>query len=1183
MKILHLSSEYPPASVYGLGRFVHGLARAQAALGHEVHVLTNSCGGAEDDVVVDGVHLHRIAFPNPPRPPCGHSEVLQFNHGLVSRFLDRRERLADADVICTHDWLTVLAGREISLDARRPIVFTVHDEINGKRFGVVRGADRLTRNLEARGVVDACQVIANSQFTAESLRTYYAFDESKLSVVLGAVDPTLGVIDEDYADDLREALGDADELLVAYVGRLDPEKGVETLADSALSCHRDGVPARFVFAGSGQLREALEAKLEPLGPRARFLGYLAPRPLRQLYRAADLVVVPSLYEPLGLVAAEAMACGTPVVVADSGGLPELVDEDRGWTFAAGDDQALAEQIGALCANRSLSQPFAARSLAFAQEHLTWARAAEETAEVYARAVSEPRLPSTCEVGTKPLPPMTVIVDASADPLETLDSVQTVLEHTNYPGLALVVVAAEEVGEATRAALRAYPGWQAACGTLVVREPSGAPSLQAWAPADGLVCLMAAGVEIPPESSEWLASAAWVLQTRSRAQSVAPTLRGRGDATPGALSLRRQPQSRVLVCSAACLAAVPVHDVQGVRAEVDEGARAEADDVEGARAQVARGSGEHWQIPSVAVDEHAEGVGEPARLPATVVMVVYDNADLTRAALESLDRHTRTPCEWVLVDNGSGPAAQDVLRCWRARHTPARPVRVLRNATNRGYPAAANQGIEVARGEHVVLLNNDTEVRPGWLAALLAEAGERVGLVAAKILNFDGSIQSAGGIEHQPDGGFEIPCQGQDRLAPGANVGRALSNAGGPAMLLTRGLLDAVGGFDEAFSPGYFEDSDLSLRARAAGFTLRFAPRAEVYHHGKATSGAMAARGELDFGAVFGRNQRRFYERHAEQLAVDALERSRVDVLEPSRLRIALCYHRDPHTTAAYCEDALRAKHDVVTVGRDQDVDIDREVSVNELLGLCGGADLVLSIEGATYLPTHVEEADCATALWLIDNHLHARGERPWHLDAARGYDAVFVAQPDYQGAFAARQLETAWLPLACDPTRHQLDAAERDLDLVFVGHVRPWHARRRELLDALGQRFDLTVRSGVFGDAMARLHARARVAFNCSLNGDLNMRVYEALASGALLVTDHVENGLGDLFGHAEHLLLYRSQDEAAALIQRALNRPRWAREIADRGQRLVTTHHTYAHRMRQLVQAVAPSVYAKRSQGGVA
>ena len=95
LKSLHLLSEYPPAKVYGLGTFGHGLTRAQAAAGDEVHVVTNSHGGTEDDVVRDGVHLHRIAFPNPPCPSSGQGEVFQWNHGVVSRVLDRLDVLRD--------------------------------------------------------------------------------------------------------------------------------------------------------------------------------------------------------------------------------------------------------------------------------------------------------------------------------------------------------------------------------------------------------------------------------------------------------------------------------------------------------------------------------------------------------------------------------------------------------------------------------------------------------------------------------------------------------------------------------------------------------------------------------------------------------------------------------------------------------------------------------------------------------------------------------------------------------------------------------------------------------------------------------------------------------------------------------------------------------------------------------
>src|SRR5262249_61022491 len=130
-------AEHPPATVYGPGRCGHGLARAQVAQGDEVFVLTNSTGGAEDGVRLDGVRLHRIAFPNPPRPADGHGEVLQFNHGLVSRFLDRRSVFAQVDVVASHDWLTAIAAREIARELRSPLVVTFHDEVVGKHFGLL--------------------------------------------------------------------------------------------------------------------------------------------------------------------------------------------------------------------------------------------------------------------------------------------------------------------------------------------------------------------------------------------------------------------------------------------------------------------------------------------------------------------------------------------------------------------------------------------------------------------------------------------------------------------------------------------------------------------------------------------------------------------------------------------------------------------------------------------------------------------------------------------------------------------------------------------------------------------------------------------------------------------------------------------------------------------------------------
>ncbi|MCW8138147.1 MAG: glycosyltransferase [Planctomycetota bacterium] len=484
--------------------------------------------------------------------------------------------------------------------------------------------------------------------------------------------------------------------------------------------------------------------------------------------------------------------------------------------------------------------------------------------------------------------------------------------------------------------------------------------------------------------------------------------------------------------------------------------------------------------------------------------------------------------------------------------------------------AANQGLGPRAARDVVLLNNDTRVRPGWLEALLRARGEtpRAGVVCPKVLNLDGTVQAAGGVLHTSDGGFALPHAGEDRLAPPVCARREVHNAGGPCMLLTRELLERLGGLDEAYSPAYFEDTDLCLRAREAGFVLVYEPAAEVYHHGQATSKLVQREGRVDVWGGFEANRRRFHGRWNPRLAADEAARR-----EPPdrRLVVLLCYHSSVTTTAAFLERALRREHDVVTAGRGQDLDLGASATAADLVEAAGRlvgrrVDLLLVVEGETYLPRAVDDAPCATALWAIDTHLHAEA----HLTLGASFDHLLLAQPDYLPRFRARGLDPVWLPLACDPEAHSRAPAEapRDLDLVFVGHVRPFHARRRRVLDRLAARFRLTERQGVFGEDMARLFARAKVVVNCSLSGDLNMRVFEGLASGALVLTDRIDNGLPGFFADGEHLALYGERD-LEAVADRYLSDAARRVAVAARGQRLAARHHTYADRARELVRAV--------------
>src|SRR4051812_47129400 len=127
MRILHLSSEYPPQQVFGLGRYVQGLSRALAGAGHVVHVITNSVGGGEQDVRMDGVGVHRVDFPPPPKPPTDIAPVMAFNAFLLRRaYALGKPALGDPEVIVSHDWLTALAGSRLAAAWGIPHVWTVH-------------------------------------------------------------------------------------------------------------------------------------------------------------------------------------------------------------------------------------------------------------------------------------------------------------------------------------------------------------------------------------------------------------------------------------------------------------------------------------------------------------------------------------------------------------------------------------------------------------------------------------------------------------------------------------------------------------------------------------------------------------------------------------------------------------------------------------------------------------------------------------------------------------------------------------------------------------------------------------------------------------------------------------------------------------------------------------------------
>ncbi|CAN5488662.1 hypothetical protein BH18ACT1_BH18ACT1_00100 [soil metagenome] len=193
-------------------------------------------------------------------------------------------------------------------------------------------------------------------------------------------------------DAARRALGlDADTWVGLSVRRLVPRMGLETLLEAWAKAGEDGPPALLLIAGDGPSRPGLEARARALGlaDAVRFLGRVSDEALRQCYRAADVALVPTVaLEGFGLVVLEALACGTPVVATDAGGLPEaLAGLDASLIVPAEDPSALADRLRtARSGDEPLPSPERCRAYA---ERFSWARAAQRTVAVYSRAVRRP--------------------------------------------------------------------------------------------------------------------------------------------------------------------------------------------------------------------------------------------------------------------------------------------------------------------------------------------------------------------------------------------------------------------------------------------------------------------------------------------------------------------------------------------------------------------------------------------------------------------------------------------------------------------------------------------------------------------------------------------------------------------------------------------------------------------------
>lgn len=256
---------------------------------------------------------------------------------------------------------------------------------------------------------------------------------------------------------------------------------------------------------------------------------------------------------------------------------------------------------------------------------------------------------------------------------------------------------------------------------------------------------------------------------------------------------------------------------------------------------------------------------PIALPTTadaprisVVVPVCNHLDHSLQCLRALSQCTDAASwELIIVDDASSDASAMTLPAITG-------LRYHRNADNLGFIGACNAGARLARGEYLVLLNNDTAPQSGWLDAMLRtfQTHPRTGLVGARLVFPDGRLQEAGGILFSTGQAFQ-DGRFQDRDDPRFNYVRDVDYCSGAALMLPRALFDSLGGFDARYAPAYYEDADLAMKVRAQGLRVLYQPLATVVHFEGVSAGTDLATGPKSAQV---RNRQLFFERWRDTLA-----------------------------------------------------------------------------------------------------------------------------------------------------------------------------------------------------------------------------------------------------------------------------------------------------------------------------
>lgn len=389
MKIFVLTWEFPPRIVGGIARHVAELYPELVKLGHSVHLVTVEFGMAPMYEMVEGIHVHRV--PVAPGNDFFHW-VSNINESMGYQGAKLMLEEGPFDIIHAHDWLVGDAAIALKHNFKVPLIATIHATEHGRYNGIRTEEQHYINGKEQLLVYNAWRVIVCTDYMRREVERALVSPWDKIDVIYNGIrsDKKKHRTDFDFWN-FRRQFAEDDEKIVYYVGRMTYEKGITGLLNAAPKVLREmGGRAKFVFIGGGNI-DHLKQQAWNLGiwDKCYFTGFMYDEYLDKFQTVADCAVFPSLYEPFGIVVLESFAARVPVVVSDTGGLPEVVQHTKtGIVTRTNDPDSLAWGILEVLKNPGYQQWLIDNAYEDLDRRFNWTKLAKQTEGVYQRVAQE---------------------------------------------------------------------------------------------------------------------------------------------------------------------------------------------------------------------------------------------------------------------------------------------------------------------------------------------------------------------------------------------------------------------------------------------------------------------------------------------------------------------------------------------------------------------------------------------------------------------------------------------------------------------------------------------------------------------------------------------------------------------------------------------------------------------------